>query len=442
MAIPKFKIISVTPLQAVSDKAGTTSLYVTYSAYTVPSGSGRTVFQYSLNGGKTWTATTPSNRSFTINGVTNSRNYALELREANYSGAVVQSDIRQVAVGRGVAVLVPKASPKPKPKPKPPTPKGNTKSTHGQTAKHHKKHNKVTTHVPASKGKGGKDHKGNSTPKSPLGLHGYQWNLPPHQWSMPIEPSRDPMVVNTEKYVEGSSHKFRRGRIYWYSRIDSNYLTSKKYNTGADDKDPRYGFQFLWNPSQIETQVAMNLNVTPSFADKFVDVAGAFPSGEYLSFNIRIDRTNDFACIKSIPKKAPAPKKVGTEWLTTYDELSKFYASSTFYSAANSLDAAFSKTFQHKVKDLQKYGTLADIEYLYKAITGPGWVNQATARKSSDIGFLSPTLLRVDIGPLSYLGYVNSMGISHISFSKNMVPMISEVSIQFNLMATAGLATK
>jgi hypothetical protein len=129
-------------------------------------------------------------------------------------------------------------------------------------------------------------------------------------------------------------------------------------------------------------------------------------------------------------------------WATTYDRLAKQYANSDFYSSSHSFDKGFASTFVTKIQDLQKYGTLADIEYLYKAINGPGWVNQATGRKSSDIGFLSPTLLRVDIGPLSYLGYVNSMSVNHTMFSKGMIPMVTDVTIQFNLMATAGLATK
>jgi hypothetical protein len=257
---------------------------------------------------------------------------------------------------------------------------------------------------------------------------------------MPVEPNNvDPLVVNTAKYMVGSSHKYRRGRIYWYARTDNAYLGSGAYNNGADNKDPRYGFQFLWNPSEINTQVAMNLSVTPSFADKFVDVAGAFPSGEYLTFTIRIDRTNDFAALKSIPKSAGANT---SGWTTTYDRLAKYYANSDYYSASHSFDKGFASTFVGKIQDLQKYGTLADLEFLYKAINGPGWVNQATGRKSSDIGFLSPTLLRVDIGPLSYLGYVNSMSVNHTSFSKGMIPMVTDVTVQFNLMATAGLATK
>lgn len=274
-------------------------------------------------------------------------------------------------------------------------------------------------------------------PTGTLGLAGFQWNLPPHNWSMPVEPSLvDNTVVKSEAHYVGSQHRLRRGRIYWYARVDSDYLTSKKYNEGkgAQKNDPRYGFQFLWNPSEITTQVAMNLEVTPTFADKFVDVAGAFPSGEYLAFTIRIDRTNDFACIHSMPQGA----KFGDSW----NKYAANYATPQFYNAANSLDKGFASTFVEKIKDLQNLGTVADLEYLYKAINGPGWVNQATGRKSSDIGFLSPTLLRIDLGPLSYIGYVNNISVNHTSFTKGMIPMVTDVSIQFNLMATAGLATK
>jgi len=264
-------------------------------------------------------------------------------------------------------------------------------------------------------------------------LNGYQWNLPPHQWSMPVEPSKvDPIVVDTAKYMVGSSHKWRRGRVYWFAQTDNAYLGSNKYNNGTDKSDPRYGFQFLWNPDQFSTQVQMNMGITPSFADKFVDVAGAFPSGEVLTVVVKLDRTNDFAAIKSM--------KPGSK--LTYDQLAKQYAAEPFYNSNNSHDSEFASTFVSKLQELQKLGTIADVEYLYKAINGPGWVNRATGRASSDIGFLSPTLLRIDIGPLSYLGYVSSMNVTHTNFSKGMIPITTDVSLQFNIMATAGLATK
>jgi hypothetical protein len=285
---------------------------------------------------------------------------------------------------------------------------------------------------------GGEGGGGSTLPISPLGLSGYQWNLPPHAWSLPVEPSFvNNDIPATDKYVIGSSHRFRRGRIYWYARTDNSYMASNNYNNGSDLKDPRYGFQFLWNPDQVSFSVAMNMSITPSFADKVVSVAGAFPSGEYLSFTLRIDRTNDFACIKNLPPNPPQ----GFADINTYDMLAEQYASPEFYKAANSFDKNFSGTLVQKIQDLQRYGTLADVEYLYKAINGPGWINQAAGRYTSDIGFLSPTLLKIDIGPMSYIGYVNGMNLVHTKFSKNMIPITTDVQIQFNLMATAGLST-
>ena len=287
----------------------------------------------------------------------------------------------------------------------------------------------------------------NVGPGTGIGLYGYRWNLPPHKWSLPIEPIETGFATNTEAFTLGSSPKYRRGRMYWYSRIDSTYVDTSTYNTGTGDhaKDPRYGFQFLWNPETFSTSVAVNMDITPSFADKFVDVVGAFPSGEYLTVSLRLDRTNDFACIKSLPKETvPDGSDVYSRYANSYAQYyagAEGFTSQGFDSFSQSA-GNLGQNVGEKIIELQKYGTIADLEYLYKAINGPGWSNSATGKGTSDIGFLMPTLLRIDIGPLSYLGYVNNLQVNHIGFSKGMVPIRTDVSLQFNLMATAGLSSR
>jgi len=270
-----------------------------------------------------------------------------------------------------------------------------------------------------------------------LGLNGYKWNLPPHQWSLPVEPSNDPMVRDPATQAIGATHKYRRGRIYWYARVDNDYVTSGTYNNGSSSTDPRYGFQFMWNPTQISTSVATNLSVTPSFADKFASVVGAFPSGQALSVSVPLDRTNDFACLNSLnvtgntlANTTLTPTNVGP------------LLRNLGYNPNHSFDYGFAETLVEKVIQLVRYGTTADIEYLYKAINGPGWTNVATGRDTSEIGFLRPTLLRIDLGPLSYLGYVSALNVTHTKFTKGMIPMASTMEIQFNLMATAGLVSR
>jgi len=291
--------------------------------------------------------------------------------------------------------------------------------------------------------------------QSGLGLNGYQWNLPPHKWSLPVEPSLDDMVIDPATRAIGATHKYRRGRIYWYARVDNTYVNSNNYNYGGKD-DPRYGFQFMWNPTEFNTSVAVNMSVTPTFADKFATVVGAFPSGQALSLQIALDRTNDFACLNSLNLNASDlqsisslnnPTAFNAKDTKSISEAARTFASSTFastlgYTPGHSFDQGFAETLINKVLNLARYGTTADIEYIYKAINGPGWTNVATGRESSEIGFLRPTLLRIDLGPLSYLGYVSAMNVSHTKFTKGMIPMASTIDLQFNLMATAGLSSQ
>jgi hypothetical protein len=260
---------------------------------------------------------------------------------------------------------------------------------------------------------------------SNVDLRNYLWNLPPHQWSLPVEPRVvDPLVVNTSNFDPNSSSVVRRGRIYYYSRVENVY--KDKPNTG---QDPRYGFQFMWNPSEVYTQVSVNMDITPTSNDKFAKVVGAFPSGESLSLSVRLDRTNDFFCIRSLNRSKQSQQ---------YADLSNLAG---YYSGNNSFEKNFTNNVNNKIQDLQTRGTISDLEYLYKAINGPGWTNAATGIETSDIGFLRPTLLRIDIGPLSYIGYVTNIGVNHTSFTRAMVPMRTDVALNFNLMATAGLAT-
>ena len=68
-----------------------------------------------------------------------------------------------------------------------------------------------------------------------------------------------------------------------------------------------------------------------------------------------------------------------------------------------------------------------------------GWKN-SLGRVTSDIGFLSATLVKFEIGPVNYLGYINGLSVNHLAFTQDMKPIRSDVSIQANLLASVGLA--
>jgi hypothetical protein len=304
-------------------------------------------------------------------------------------------------------------------------------------------------------------------PTEPLN---YRWNLPPHKWSLPVRA----VDMHPDLYTDSLNptlgtvdERYRRGRIWWYANTKNTYASNVKGNpkNQSDGEDRKYGFQFLWNPETFSTSVSLNTEVTPTPADRFVGVAGAFPSGETISFTIRVDRTNDFACFRNLLKKdygnslnlvspvvlnvpsfpindagnaarlaaeAAARAAGSAQSAPTFDQLASYYNSS--------FSLASGEKMSKKIKDLLELGTLADIEYIYKAVNGPNW-KSISGRETSDIGYLSATLLRVDVGPASYIGYINSLTVNHLAFSQDMTPFRTDVQISMNLMASAGIAT-
>ena len=287
----------------------------------------------------------------------------------------------------------------------------------------------------------------------------YQWNLPPHSWSMPRTAYSDPNNMPKGSGKSPSDDRYRRGRIWWkatdtsLSTVDGNGKTVK-----VDSSDRKYGFQFLWTPTSFSTAVAVQMDATPNTNDRFLSTVGAFPSTETISFALEINRINDFACANSYFKR---PTNIGNSlgnaasnsFISRTDAgkfISYYQNNGSFSAATASTNMSGYATVEDKLVDLFQRGTLADIEYLYMAINGPGpggvssggdhWKN-GRGIITADIGFLMPTLLNIDVGPLSYIGYVTSMSVNHTMFTQDMIPIQSTVNISLNLLATAGIAT-
>jgi hypothetical protein len=294
-------------------------------------------------------------------------------------------------------------------------------------------------------------------PVAPANPGDYEWNLPPHKWSMPRFANDDPNQMPSENRKPQSDDRYRRGRIWWkasdtsLSTVDGNGKTTK-----IDNSDRKYGFQFLWNPTSFGTAVAVQMDATPNVNDRFLGQVGAFPATESISFTIEVNRINDFAHANAVFKR---PTNIGgalgngsSNNFITPTDVAPFvpYYSNNGSFTASLLRNGRKTTVEKKLVDLFQRGTLADIEYLYTAINGRGPGSTASGGDSwkngrgiitADIGFLMPTLLNIDIGPLSYLGYVTNMSVNHTMFTQDMIPIQSTVQVSFNLLATAGLAS-
>ena len=200
-------------------------------------------------------------------------------------------------------------------------------------------------------------------------------------------------------------------------------------SSSTDVAAKKWGFQFLWNPDTFNVALNLNTGVTPSSADRGTTIRGAFPGMESLSFSIVIDRTNDFACFRALP---PLPSI-----LTQYK---KFYG--TKYP-----EASKEERFEDQLAELIRLGTMHDIEYLFKVINGDLLIGQSEltnllGKKTADVGFLSPAKVAIQLGPtldnLSYVGWVNSLSISHTAFTEDMIPIRTVVGFSMSVFASAG----
>lgn len=284
-----------------------------------------------------------------------------------------------------------------------------------------------------------------------------KFNLPPHLWSLPVKQE----VLNSNNfnpYQKTIDHKTRRAIMWCYGytnlasgayqfspvadTVGANLFLEEHTNMTPDDT--KWGFQFLWNPDRIGNALSRNVNFTPNPADKTAKFYGLFTAMEAVSFTITINRINDFACIKGMVNIPSASSYAASQQIpkqAPVGSLEPFYTNGY---------PGVKQDINSQISDLMRMGTMADIEYIYKMINGSGmggkqWSN-ALGRVTADIGMLSPTVVGVQFGPnkdsLSYVGYIDRLVVSHQMFTEDMIPILSEVNVDFVAFARTELTEK
>jgi hypothetical protein len=307
----------------------------------------------------------------------------------------------------------------------------------------------------------------------------YQYNLPPHNWSLPVRPhlvdGEEGRGNITQNNHPGNFHRLRRGVIWHWSNgsdiaaVKDGKLTSATalqetanlkdanindpnsiYNQGSGNANNyKYGFQFLWNPETISSSISRNMDVTPSSADRFRSVSGAFPGQETYQFQILLDRVNDFAFLRAHAgltsansRNHPKAKEINSNSPQVRESKNPRIPES----AKNYYSSGLGDVTPEMLNNLAKFGTMADLEYLFKALNGDG-ANQkggewATLmlKKTANIGFLSPSLMGFRFGPnaqqqLSFVGWITNISINHTFFTEDMIPLRTTVSFSCDAFA-------
>jgi len=272
----------------------------------------------------------------------------------------------------------------------------------------------------------------NAPPLNPSG--DYKFNLPPHQWSLPLDPnavSPDTVAARSDDY-----HSTRRGKIWYYNGYVGpssapDYQSTGIYTPPANAKGTvnKYGFQFIWNPETFSQNTAVNMSITPSASDPSIALTGFAAANSTMSFTLRLDRTNDFACAKTFVFKDGTFTVPGGGRTVN---AGNFQGVGKYYNFGNKYVDGF--TVEQDIKDLLTYGTEADLEFLYRTINGTGWKGIG-GRETSNIGYLMPSLIRLDLGNQKFVGVVSGIQVNHLAFTRDLVPIRTDVNITVDLRA-------
>ena len=191
-------------------------------------------------------------------------------------------------------------------------------------------------------------------------------------------------------------------------------LAIKSTNTGTSSNyiqdDTPYGFKFLYNP----TSVSMAWGIVDQFSPQFVasggDKANAISAGlmkSAITFSLVINRIGDMSYIW--------PK-------TNNHKTNKTNTSPYPVNVPSDSD---------ELQDIWKRGTMYDIEYLFKAISGYNAGYQSNLNGTTwDRGWLNPIPVELHLGDgLRYLVRISSLDLEHKIFNERMVPVLSTVNI-------------
>jgi len=283
----------------------------------------------------------------------------------------------------------------------------------------------------------------------------YVWNLPPHKWSLPVDPYS--IAPDTTNKRTDSFHSTRRGRIWFYNGYVGPTNIPDYANTGTPSgQNPvtvnKYGFQFIWNPETFSQNTAVNMNVTPSGSDPSIALTGFAAANSTMNFTLRLDRTNDFtsmlggnAISKAVIQKN-SDNKVANDTIATVNAalgtnafklrpiVPVFDPAWLDYYKEGQPVGTTPTAIEQQIKDLLTYGTEADLEYLYRTVNGSGWKGIG-GRETSNIGYLMPALIRLDLGQQKFVGVVSSVEVNHLAFTRDLVPIRTDVNISVDLRA-------
>lgn len=235
---------------------------------------------------------------------------------------------------------------------------------------------------------------------------------------------------NTRQVIVGSGTAFqkhmRKGTIQPYilnedvAKVtkDGYVLTGKpgakkpvrdSWAVGDSVLDPKvaYGFRFHYNPAEISFTSLPVDAIDPALWKSGLDQAMLVAAdGATISMTLYLNRIEDMSFLS----------KDGRGKVSQYRDL---YAGR--------------KMLQEDIEGIAERGTGYDLEFLYRAAMGKP-SNTLLRGETSDLGVILglPLMLNLGTRKMRYQGRLGSLNYTHTSFTEDMIPMMTTVSISFS----------
>jgi hypothetical protein len=222
------------------------------------------------------------------------------------------------------------------------------------------------------------------------------------------QPTNDPGNVLKAQESWTDAYLGSKGII----QMDSDVVMNTAYYAKGNDTnydENLYGFKFLYNPKEVNMTWAvaegMNWEGVQAGLDPGTAPTAAL-NNSTISFSLLLNRIGDMGYLTSNGLKQ------NVNPYTTFNIVP-------------------GKTIDQEVSEIYNKGTMYDLEYLFKTISG---VNSTFTSKFSDItadrGWLYGFAVELHLGnKMRYKVRISSLEVNHAIFDERMVPILSYVNI-------------
>ena len=248
-----------------------------------------------------------------------------------------------------------------------------------------------------------------------------RFNPPPHNVSRSISPIA---YLGLTPYYKGvgvsgeninmTNHDrllFRESRGFIYQDLDSN---------SDKTKNSLWGFQFHYNPSDITYTNAQIDNI--DWTNPANSKANLLVGNMTCEITLLLNRVWDIAALQEF-NGAPGGKVDRYTINTAYP----------FSFSAQSVTKGYGRYVSPEdLWGIYTRGTEWDLEYLYRTVNGDPTQNPTVPDSlTSDWGFLSGVPVWIKLNDnMRWKVSITGLTVSHKQFTQNMVPMLSQVTIQ------------